>query len=62
MLTVLLLAKQGQGIGREGLMDLTFNKVSQHFTPKMGAPSPVPVVTMMAQRILPNLKIEDSIR
>ena len=61
MLTVILLAKQGQETGRENLMDLTFTKVSQHFTPKMGAPSPVPVVTMMAQRISPGLKIQGSI-
>ena len=62
MLTVFLLAKRGQESGQENLINLTFNKVSQHFTSKMGVPSPVPVVTMMAQRISPGLKIEGSIR
>ena len=62
MLTVFLLAKQGQEMGQDDLINLTVNKVSQYFTPKMGAPSPVPVVTMMAQRISPGLKIEGSIR
>ena len=61
MLTVFLIAKQGQESGQKELINVTFDKVSQHFTSKIGAPSPVSVVTMMAQRISPGLKIEGSI-
>ena len=62
MLTVSLLAKRGQEMNQKELINVTLDKVSQHFTPpKMGAPSPVPVVAMMALRISPSLKIEDSI-
>ncbi|KAG6336076.1 hypothetical protein ID866_3002 [Astraeus odoratus] len=40
------------------LIQLTFNKVSEHFTPHLDEPSPVPVVTLIAQRVVPSLKIE----
>lgn len=45
------------------LIELTSNLVSKHFEPRMGSrPSAVPVVTAMAQRVAPRLKIEASIR
>ena len=61
MLIVFLLAK-GQESGQENLINSTFNKVSKHFTSKMGVSLPVPHVTMMAQGISPGLKIEGSIK
>ena len=62
MLTVFLLAKRGQETRHKELINLTSDKVSQHFTSQVGAPSPVSVVTMMAQRISPGLNIEGSIQ
>ncbi|KAL4077538.1 hypothetical protein J3A83DRAFT_1606447 [Scleroderma citrinum] len=54
-------SKQGQETGQGDLISLTFDKVSEHFKPQLNMPSPVPVVTLMAQRMLPKLKIDGSI-
>ncbi|KIK19424.1 hypothetical protein PISMIDRAFT_107596, partial [Pisolithus microcarpus 441] len=47
--------------GRNQLIELTYEKVTETFGPRLGMPSPVSVVTLMAQRTLPHLKIEGSI-
>ncbi|KAI6041814.1 hypothetical protein EDC04DRAFT_2601447 [Pisolithus marmoratus] len=51
----------GHGKGREELIDLTHRKVTERFKLQTDTPSPVSVVTSMAQRTLPNLKIQGSI-
>ena len=61
MLTVFLVAKLGQKTTHKELINLTSDKVSRHFTSQVGEPSPVSVVTVMAQRISPGLNIEGSI-
>ncbi|KAI6046618.1 hypothetical protein EDC04DRAFT_1485074 [Pisolithus marmoratus] len=47
--------------GRKRLIDLTHQKVAERFKFQTDTPSPVSVVTQMAQRTLPHLKIEGSI-
>ncbi|KAI6041813.1 hypothetical protein EDC04DRAFT_2601446 [Pisolithus marmoratus] len=47
--------------GRKRLIDITHQKVAERFNFQADTPSPVPVVTQMAQRTLPHLKIEGSI-
>ncbi|KIN95213.1 hypothetical protein M404DRAFT_1007699 [Pisolithus tinctorius Marx 270] len=47
--------------GLEKLIELTYEKVTATFGSQMGTPSPVSVVTQMAQRVSPRLKIEGSI-
>ncbi|KAI5991361.1 hypothetical protein EDC04DRAFT_2911528 [Pisolithus marmoratus] len=47
--------------GREELVKLTHQKVTERFKLQPDTPSPVSVVTQMAQRTLPHLKIEGSI-
>ncbi|KAI6103036.1 hypothetical protein F5141DRAFT_1211784 [Pisolithus sp. B1] len=47
--------------GRKELVDLTHRKVTERFKLQADTPSPVSVVTLMAQRILPDLKIQGSI-
>jgi len=45
------------------LTELTYKKVSEYFVEQHGGePSPVPVVTAVAQRVAPDLKIEGSVR
>ncbi|KAI6019514.1 hypothetical protein BKA83DRAFT_4306948 [Pisolithus microcarpus] len=46
--------------GRKQLIDLTHRKVAERFRLQTDAPSPVSIVTLMAQRILPDLKIQGS--
>ncbi|KAI6113478.1 hypothetical protein EDD16DRAFT_1865173, partial [Pisolithus croceorrhizus] len=46
---------------RNQLIELTYEKVTETFGSQLGTPSPVSVVTLMAQRTLPHLKIEGSI-
>ncbi|KAI6003254.1 hypothetical protein F5J12DRAFT_893880 [Pisolithus orientalis] len=47
--------------GLEKLIELTYEKVTATFGSQMGTPLPVSVVTQMAQRVSPRLKIEGSI-
>ncbi|KAI5988483.1 hypothetical protein F5J12DRAFT_898167 [Pisolithus orientalis] len=47
--------------GLEELIELTHKKVVATFGSQLGTPSPVSVVTQMAQRVSPRLKIEGSI-
>ncbi|KAG6330935.1 hypothetical protein ID866_8156, partial [Astraeus odoratus] len=47
--------------GQKDLIQLTFDKVSEHFVPQLHTPSPVPVVASMAQRVSPKPKIDGSI-
>ncbi|KAI6046615.1 hypothetical protein EDC04DRAFT_2887881 [Pisolithus marmoratus] len=47
--------------GRKELINLTYGKVAKRFKFQTDTPSPVPVVTQMAQRTSPHLKIEGSI-
>ncbi|KAI5991371.1 hypothetical protein EDC04DRAFT_2987702 [Pisolithus marmoratus] len=49
------------GRGRKKLIDLTHQKVTERFKLQPDTPSPVSVVTSMAQRTLPDLKIQGSI-
>ncbi|KAI5991374.1 hypothetical protein EDC04DRAFT_3127421 [Pisolithus marmoratus] len=49
------------GQGRKELIDLTHQKVTETFKLQPDTPSPVSMVTSMAQRMLPRLKIEGSI-
>ncbi|KAI6046612.1 hypothetical protein EDC04DRAFT_2887878 [Pisolithus marmoratus] len=51
----------GHEHGRNQLIELTHKKVTETFGSLLGTPSPVSVVTLMAQRTLPHLKIEGSI-
>ena len=45
------------------LTELTHQKVSEYFVQQHGmGPSPVPTVTLMAQRVVPWLNIEESIK
>ncbi|KAG6334309.1 hypothetical protein ID866_4774 [Astraeus odoratus] len=53
---------KGYEQGQKDLVQLTFDKVSEHFVPQLNTPSPVPVVTSMAQRMLPRPKIDGSIQ
>ncbi|KAI6019546.1 hypothetical protein PISMIDRAFT_152987 [Pisolithus microcarpus 441] len=46
---------------RKRLIDLTHKKVTERFNLRVDTPSPVSVVTLMAQRISPGLKIQGSI-
>ncbi|KIK17555.1 hypothetical protein PISMIDRAFT_222223 [Pisolithus microcarpus 441] len=46
---------------RKRLIDLTHKKVTERFKLQVDTPSPVSVVTLMAQRISPQLKIQGSI-
>ncbi|KAI6113482.1 hypothetical protein EDD16DRAFT_1138069 [Pisolithus croceorrhizus] len=54
-------SNRGHEEGREQLIELTYKKVTETFGSRLGTPSPVSVVTLMAQRTLPRLKIEGSI-
>ncbi|KAI6033060.1 hypothetical protein F5J12DRAFT_798498 [Pisolithus orientalis] len=47
--------------GLEKLIELTYEKVNAAFGSQLGIPSPVSVVTQMAQRVSPRLKVEGSI-
>ncbi|KIK11353.1 hypothetical protein PISMIDRAFT_502987 [Pisolithus microcarpus 441] len=47
--------------GYRELIDLTHRKVTERFRLQTDTPSPVSVVTLMAQRIIPELKIRGSI-
>ncbi|KIK19422.1 hypothetical protein PISMIDRAFT_13693 [Pisolithus microcarpus 441] len=47
--------------GRSQLIELTSEKVTKTFGSRLGPPSPVSVVTSMAQRTLPHLKVAGSI-
>ncbi|KAI5991360.1 hypothetical protein EDC04DRAFT_2911527 [Pisolithus marmoratus] len=58
---LLALANPGLEQGRKELINLTYGKVAERFKFQTDMPSPVPVVTQMAQRTLPHLKIEGSI-
>ncbi|KAI6113485.1 hypothetical protein EDD16DRAFT_1803693 [Pisolithus croceorrhizus] len=51
----------GLGQGYRKLIDLTYQKVTERFRLQTDAPSAVSVVTLMAQRIMPELKIRGSI-
>ncbi|KAI6113473.1 hypothetical protein EDD16DRAFT_1137773 [Pisolithus croceorrhizus] len=54
-------SSRGYEEGREQLIELTYEKVTETFGSQLGTPSPVSVVTSMAQTTLPHLKIEGSI-
>lgn len=54
-------SKPGLEQGHKQLINLTHQKVTERFRLQTDTPSPVSVVTLMAQRTLPNLKIEGSI-
>ncbi|KAL4065568.1 hypothetical protein V8B97DRAFT_1875147 [Scleroderma yunnanense] len=54
--------RRGYELMHERLIELTFKEVSECFTAQLDEPSPVPVVTMIAQRMVPSLKIEGSIQ
>ncbi|KIK11354.1 hypothetical protein PISMIDRAFT_690419, partial [Pisolithus microcarpus 441] len=54
-------SNSGHEQGRNQLIKLTYEKVTETFGSRLGTPSPVSVVTLMAQRTLPHLKIEGSI-
>lgn len=51
----------GHEQGRKHLIELTYEKVTETFGSQLGTQSAVSVVTLMAQRTLPHLKIEGSI-
>ncbi|KAI6046610.1 hypothetical protein EDC04DRAFT_2887873 [Pisolithus marmoratus] len=51
----------GHERGRNQLLVLTHEKVAAAFVSQLGKPSPVSVVTQMAQRVSPSLKIEGTI-
>ncbi|KAI6100691.1 hypothetical protein EDD16DRAFT_1717210 [Pisolithus croceorrhizus] len=51
----------GLGQGYRKLIDLTYQKVTERFRPQTDTPSAVSVVTLMAQRVMPELKIRGSI-
>ncbi|KAI5984651.1 hypothetical protein EDD15DRAFT_2375099 [Pisolithus albus] len=54
-------ANPGLDKRRKRLIDLTHKKVTARFKLQIDTPSPVSVVTLMAQRISPQLKIQGSI-
>ncbi|KAI5984646.1 hypothetical protein EDD15DRAFT_2533121 [Pisolithus albus] len=54
-------ANPGLDERRKRLIDLTHRKVTARFKLQIDTPSPVSVVTLMAQRISPQLKIQGSI-
>ncbi|KAI5984628.1 hypothetical protein EDD15DRAFT_2583254 [Pisolithus albus] len=54
-------SKPGRVQSRNHLIDITYAKVTETFESRLGSLSPVSVVTLMAQRTLPRLKIEGSI-
>ncbi|KAI5984632.1 hypothetical protein EDD15DRAFT_2533113 [Pisolithus albus] len=56
-----LSSKPGCDQSLDHLIDITYEKVTETFEARLGAPSPVSVAALMAQRILPHLKIEGSI-
>ncbi|KAI6046614.1 hypothetical protein EDC04DRAFT_2995151 [Pisolithus marmoratus] len=54
-------ANPGLEQGRKELINLTHRKVTEKFKFQTDTPSPVPIVTQMAQRTSPHLKVEGSI-
>ncbi|KAL4072052.1 hypothetical protein J3A83DRAFT_4372032 [Scleroderma citrinum] len=54
--------RRGFQLMHERLIEFTFQEVSECFTAQLDESSPVPVVTTIAQRMVPSLKIEGPIQ